>query len=118
MKIAPILAELGNDTRLSLFQLLVRAGKEGLTVGEIQSQLQIHASTLAFHIRGLADVGLIEQERSGRSVICRARLDVLNEAISVIQRECCKGAPARGMRRPAARSARKGVARGGSATAE
>ncbi|MFN3685441.1 ArsR/SmtB family transcription factor [Salinarimonas sp.] len=90
-EIAAVLAELGNETRLSLFELLVRAGPPGLSVGEIQRELQIHASTLAFHLRGLAQVGLVEQERQGRMVICRARLDVLNDAMDYIRNECCRG---------------------------
>ena len=32
---APILAELGNETRLAIVRLLVRAGDDGLTVGDI-----------------------------------------------------------------------------------
>jgi ArsR family transcriptional regulator, arsenate/arsenite/antimonite-responsive transcriptional repressor len=91
MKIAQILSELGNETRLALFQLLVRFGRQGLTVGQIQSSLKVPASTLAFHLKGLTNVGLVQQRRDGRSVICTAQLDVLNDAITVIQKDCCKG---------------------------
>jgi len=34
MKIAQIMSELGNDTRLALFQTLVRFGSKGMTVGQ------------------------------------------------------------------------------------
>lgn len=90
MKISNILAELGNDTRLAVFQVLVRYGTAGMTVGQLKSTLDVPASTLAFHLKGLASVGLVSQDRDGRTVICRARLDVLNKAISAIQDQCCK----------------------------
>ena len=60
---ARCLAELGNLTRLDIYRLLVRAGPAGLIVGEIQSRLGVPASTLAFHLRGLINVGLLEQEK-------------------------------------------------------
>jgi ArsR family transcriptional regulator, arsenate/arsenite/antimonite-responsive transcriptional repressor len=90
MKISNILAELGNDTRLAVFQTLVRFGSGGMTVGQLQSVLNVPPSTLAFHLKGLASVGLVSQERDGRTVICRARLDVLNNAIATIQDQCCR----------------------------
>lgn len=91
MKVSQIMSELGNDTRLALFQTLVRFGSKGMTVGQIQSYMKVPASTLAFHLRGLASVGLVNQRRDGRSVICTAQLDVLNRAIAAIQNDCCKG---------------------------
>ncbi|MGL4727653.1 MAG: ArsR/SmtB family transcription factor [Bosea sp. (in: a-proteobacteria)] len=93
MKISSILAELGNDTRLAVFQTLVGNGKAGMTVGQLQAALDVPASTLAFHIKGLTSVGLVSQERDGRSVICRARLDVLNSAFAAIQEQCCRAGP-------------------------
>ena len=92
------LAELGNRTRLEIFRLLVRAGRQGLSVGEIQSHLDIPASTLAFHLRGLVAAGLVEQEREGRVVWCRPCFDALNAVIDFMRQECCAGvrpAPAR-----------------------
>jgi DNA-binding transcriptional ArsR family regulator len=91
MKVSQIMSELGNDTRLALFQTLVRFGSKGMTVGQIQSYMKVPASTLAFHLRGLANVGLVKQRRDGRNVICTAQLDVLNSAIAAIQNDCCKG---------------------------
>ena len=37
---ANALKELGHSTRLTIFKLLVKAGPEGLPVGEIQAQLE------------------------------------------------------------------------------
>jgi len=90
--IARTLAELGNVTRLDIFRLLVRAGSDGLVIGDIQRRLEIPASTLGFHLRGLVAAGLVSQEKQGRSVICRAELDVLTGVLRELEAECCSEA--------------------------
>lgn len=88
---ARCLAELGNITRLDIYRLLVRAAPTGLNVSEMQERLDIPASTLAFHLRGLVATGLVGQERVGREVICRAQQQHLRSVIDFIREECCKG---------------------------
>lgn len=88
---AKTLAELGNDTRLSIFRLLVKAGPEGIPVGEIQRLLDIPASTLSHHIRRLMQVGLVVQRRESRTLHCIARIDTLRELIDYLLSECCTG---------------------------
>jgi ArsR family transcriptional regulator, arsenate/arsenite/antimonite-responsive transcriptional repressor len=88
------LAELGNATRLQIVQLLVRSGRGGLAIGEIQARLGIPASTLAFHLRGLVVAGLVDQERSGRVVHCRPNFDVINETLAFVKKNCCVDAAA------------------------
>ncbi len=88
---AQCLAELGNLTRLDVYRLLVRAAPGGLNLSEMQARLDLPASTLAFHLRGLVTTGLVSQEKIGREVICRARQRHLNEVIEFIREECCKG---------------------------
>lgn len=90
---ARVLAELGNRTRLEVLRLLVRAGPDGLSVGEIQAHLDLAASTLAFHLRGLVQIGLVNQERQGRLVLCRPCLAVLDEVMDFLRAECCRGVP-------------------------
>jgi ArsR family transcriptional regulator, arsenate/arsenite/antimonite-responsive transcriptional repressor len=98
------LAELGNATRLQIFRLLVQAGHEGLSIGEIQRRLGIPASTLAFHLRGLVTAGLVEQDRQGRCVFCRANTAALNDTVAFVKENCCVGFGAN------KRERRKGVA--------
>lgn len=88
---ARCLAELGNVARLRIFSLLVRAGDDGLTVGEVQRALGLPASTLAFHLRGLVGAGLVGQERLGREVRCRPDFARLNAAFAYFRDECCQG---------------------------
>ena len=66
-------AAVGSESRLEVLLALVRSGREGLTVGDIQEGVGIPASTLAHHLRFLAAAGLIDQERAGRTVVNRRR---------------------------------------------
>ena len=83
------LAELGNDTRLSVFRLLVKAGPEGLAVGDIQQRLSMSGSTLSHHLHRLIGAGLMHQRRDGRTLYCVAELEALNEVVNFLNAECC-----------------------------
>ena len=82
-------AAVGSEPRLEVLLVLVRAGRDGLTVGDIQKKLNMPASTLAHHLRFLAAGGLIEQERHGRSVINRAAYTHIETLANYLVRECC-----------------------------
>lgn len=88
---AKVLAELGNPTRLAVLRLLIQAGPTGLAVGDIQSRLTIPGSTLSHHIARLCGVGLIRQERDGRTLMCRPCFPVLNGIVDFLKSECCRG---------------------------
>lgn len=85
------LASLGHENRLELFQLLVQAGPNGMTIGELQSALGRPASTLAFHLRELVSADLVRQEKEGRMVRCRANYAALNEVLQFVKHKCCQG---------------------------
>ena len=63
-EVAKALKELGHPTRLFIFKHLVKAGEQGLPVGELQKQLGIPGSTLSHHISALVSVGLVKQNRA------------------------------------------------------
>lgn len=88
---ATVFAELGNRTRLEILRLLIKAGPEGLPIGDIRSRLDIPASTLAFHLRGVIAAGLVEQEKRGRMVLCRPCFDRINDAVAFLKENCCAG---------------------------
>ncbi len=88
---ARALAELGNVTRLQIVRLLVRAGGEGLAIGELQSRLGLPASTLAFHLRGVVSAGLVAQQRQGRVIRCTPRCAKLAETLAFVTEQCCAG---------------------------
>lgn len=89
--VALCLAELGNPHRLSIFRYLVKAGKEGAIVGEIQSALQIPGSTLNHHLTKMVHAGLIKQEKNGRMIRCIPIYERLDMIIAFLQSECCMG---------------------------
>ena len=86
---AVTLKELGHPVRLTIFKLLVKAGYEGLAVGELQEELDIPNSTLSHHIAKLVSVGLIKQRRDGRTLFCIPQYNSLNELIDFLKDECC-----------------------------
>jgi ArsR family transcriptional regulator, arsenate/arsenite/antimonite-responsive transcriptional repressor len=88
---AQCLSELGNLTRLDIYRLLVRAGLDGMNIGDIQTRLGVPVSTLAFHLGGLVGVGLVSQEKVGREVICRAKHRQLTAVMEFLREHCCEG---------------------------
>jgi DNA-binding transcriptional ArsR family regulator len=88
---AECLGALGNRTRLRLFRLLVRAGADGLNVGEAQRHLDVPASTLAHHFAALTRAGLVVQERRGREVVSRANFDAMHALVGFLTEACCSG---------------------------
>ncbi len=85
------LAALGNETRLKLFRLLVKAGEDGLIVGDIQKILNVPLSTLSHHIRTLVQGGLIIQERRGREIMSKVDYTAMHGLIEFLSEECCVG---------------------------
>jgi DNA-binding transcriptional ArsR family regulator len=89
--IAQSLAALGHEARLAVFRLLVKAGHDGLTIGQIAQHQGLAASTLAHHLRMLVGCGLVTQERSGREVINRVDFDEMHRILDFLTDECCSG---------------------------
>ena len=88
---ARCLEKLGNPTRLEIFRLLVRAGEEGLAVGDLQAHLGIPASTLSHHVAQLVNVGLVSQEREGRVLRCQPNWTLMGALVAYLTEECCRG---------------------------
>ncbi len=88
-EVAQGFAALGSEARLQVILALVRAGTNGLPIGDIQSRTGMPASTLAHHLKFLASAGLIEQEKQGRSVINRPCFDRLETLAGYILNQCC-----------------------------
>ncbi|MCV6589429.1 MAG: helix-turn-helix domain-containing protein [Marinobacterium sp.] len=83
------LAELGHKTRLEIFRYLVKGGRQGVPVGEIQATLNVPGSTLSHHINRLVSVGLVVQRREGRTLYCVPQYDKLNALAAFLVEECC-----------------------------
>ncbi len=87
------LAALGQTTRLSVFRLLVEAGREGQMAGEIAERLSLPGATLSFHLKELVAAGLIHGEPRGRHICYRADFDTMNALIEFLTHDCCGGGP-------------------------
>lgn len=85
------LAALGNPHRLKIYRLLVQAGPDGVTVGEIQRAMAMPASTLSHHLQGLRGAGLITQDRQGREVVTCADYGAMRDLVGYLTDACCTG---------------------------
>ncbi len=83
------LETLGNETRLAVFRILVRAGGDGLTVGEVHERTGVARSTLSHHLSKLISVGLVRQQRAGTTLHCIAIPEAMDETLGFLLRECC-----------------------------
>lgn len=90
------LAELGHPTRLGIFRVLVRAGRQGVAVGDIQKALDIPNSTLSHHLSRMSKVGLMEQRREGRTLYCVLQFGTVEALLGFLYSECCLGVPTAG----------------------
>ncbi|MBS77607.1 helix-turn-helix transcriptional regulator [Variovorax sp.] len=85
------LMALAQAVRLRVFRTLVVAGPEGMTPGALTEALGVPATSLSFHLKELANAGLISQERQGRHLIYRASFDQMNALLAYLTENCCQG---------------------------
>jgi DNA-binding transcriptional ArsR family regulator len=88
------LSALAQDTRLSIFRLLVARGPDGMPAGAIGEALGVPASSLSFHLAHLTRAGLLSQKRESRSLIYAADITGMNALIGFLTSDCCGGNPA------------------------
>ncbi|WP_029001921.1 ArsR/SmtB family transcription factor [Azohydromonas australica] len=86
------LAALAQPVRLQVFRSLVVAGPAGLTPGAMAEALGLPASTLSFHLKELANAGLVSPERDGRNLIYHAAFEHMNALLAYLTENCCQGA--------------------------
>jgi ArsR family transcriptional regulator, arsenate/arsenite/antimonite-responsive transcriptional repressor len=87
--IARRLGALGNETRLEIYRILVRAGHDGVPVGDLQRRTGVPMSTVSHHLHKLITVGLVRQERAGTTLYCHANYDVMDETLGYLTKVCC-----------------------------
>lgn len=83
------LSALAQESRLSIFRLLVQAGKEGVAAGMLGEQLGIPGATLSFHLKELSRAKLIKSRTEGRYVIYSASFAEMDKLIAYLTENCC-----------------------------
>lgn len=84
------LAALAQSTRLSIFRLLVEHAPDGLTPGTIAGRLDMAPATLSFHLKELANAGLVADQREGRHIRYRADVGAMNALVGYLTDHCCR----------------------------
>jgi DNA-binding transcriptional ArsR family regulator len=87
------LSALAQDSRLAVFRLLVKAGRDGVAAGEIARALKITPNTLSTHLGILTNADLVKSRREGRSIIYAADYDSMSELLLYLMEDCCQGRP-------------------------
>lgn len=80
---------LGQEDRLVIFRLLVRAGPEGNCVDDIKRRLRMPGSTLSHHLDALTRSGLITARRSGRFIFYAVNWRETANLIRFLTEDCC-----------------------------
>ena len=85
------LAALAQETRLSVFRMLVEACPEGLAAGDIAERLGLPPATASFHFAQLAQSGLIRARSEGRFVFYAVEFERMGELLDYLTEDCCAG---------------------------
>ena len=85
---ADIFAALGSEARLEIMRLLFTVHAEGMTVGDIQAQLQIPNSTLSHHLEKLRVEGLVSSRRDKQYLWYSANTEIIEGLLSFLYNGC------------------------------
>ena len=91
-QILAALAALAQETRLSVFRLLVQTGPQGLAASKIGEHLGVAPSSLSFHLKELTHADLVASRQEGRFIIYSANFATMNGVIAFLTDNCCGGA--------------------------
>ncbi len=81
---------LGHPVRLAILRYVVQGGRQGTPAGEIQSKLDIPASTLSHHLDKLASAGLLASRREGTFIFYAPEFHTLKALTSYLWEDCCR----------------------------
>lgn len=84
-----LLTSIAQESRLTLFRLLVQTGKQGMAAGEIATALNIPSSTLSFHLKALCQAELILARQESRYVYYSANFSAMTDLINFLTENCC-----------------------------
>lgn len=85
------LSALAHPGRLEVFRLLVRAGKDGISAGEIARAVGQLPQTLSGNVGILSNAGLVTARREGRSILYMANYSHMSGLLGFLMEDCCAG---------------------------
>jgi ArsR family transcriptional regulator, arsenate/arsenite/antimonite-responsive transcriptional repressor len=80
---------LGQEGRLEIFRLLVRAGPQGSCVDDIRRRVRMPGSTLSHHLDTLTRSGLLSARRDGRFIYYAVDWPETARLIRFLTEDCC-----------------------------
>jgi DNA-binding transcriptional ArsR family regulator len=83
------LAALGHPVRLKALRFVVQAGSAGAAAGDIQSHIDLPASTLSHHLKRLVDAGLLSTRGEGTFHYYAADYGALRSLTDYLWEDCC-----------------------------
>lgn len=87
------LSAIANQTRMSVFRLLVREGPAGLPAGEIARRLTVPPTTMSSHLAVLTRADLIYPRRDSRTVFYALNVGGVRALFAFLVSDCCAGRP-------------------------
>ena len=87
------LSSLSNSTRLRMLRHLVAAGPEGLSAGEIATEVGATPSRASFHLSKMTEARLIRSQRQSRQITFLVDFDAVGGLIRYLIEDCCKNNP-------------------------
>lgn len=89
VRFADMFAAMGTECRVRIMQQLLSSHPDGMVVGEIQAVLGLSASNMPHHLDKLKNEGLVDVQREGTYLRCRANVAALQELLTFLYSECC-----------------------------
>lgn len=84
------LGALGHPVRLAILRFVVQAGDRGVAAGDIQSHVDLPASTLSHHLKRLVDAGLLNSRSEGTFNYYAADYRSLRAMTDYVWEDCCR----------------------------
>jgi DNA-binding transcriptional ArsR family regulator len=84
------LSALGHPARLQILRFVVQGDPAGTAAGDIQSHVDLPASTLSHHLKRLSSAGLLRSRNEGTFVMYSADFPALKDLTAYLWEDCCK----------------------------